>query len=363
MELALDLPIYAYSSARSLAYGLEFLLLDSISYLMPGRRELQKSAPKRDWEQFKAVRRDLQALLRRDSICIRDGVYPARVLFPESPALHLRRMPTLILDAYSIVSRRVKGRTTEFDREASALLDELPRYYRRNFHFQTGGYLSRRSAQVYEHQVELLFAGAADAMRRLILEPLRNHFADHPEGEGLRFLEIGAGTGRATRFVRLAFPKAKIVAVDLSDPYLKEAQRKLASFSRIDFVQADGAALPFQPERFDAVYSVFLFHELPHAVRRDVLQEARRMVKPGGFVGFVDSVQTGDKSLFDPLLDEFPKQFHEPYYRDYIAHPMEAMMKDQAGLARVKTSTGFSAKVCWGVRKKRKPKPGRSILG
>ena len=58
-----------------------------------------------------------------------------------------------------------------------------PDYYLQNFHHQTDGYLSDHSAGLYDLQVEILFNGTADAMRRRVLAPLRRglkHFADHP---------------------------------------------------------------------------------------------------------------------------------------------------------------------------------------
>jgi hypothetical protein len=48
-----------------------------------------------------------------------------------------------------------------------------PSYYLQNFHHQTDGYLSDMSANLYDLQVEILFNGSADAMRRRILAPLK----------------------------------------------------------------------------------------------------------------------------------------------------------------------------------------------
>lgn len=338
--------IYAYSRARSASFVLEFLLLDSLSLFVPKKgAQFQPRALKEKIEAFKLVREDLFALLKADSDQIEAGTYPLSVMYPESPIQHFSRFPKLIVDAFSIYRRRLAGKTTEFDATAREILSELPRYYRRNFHFQTNGYLSRRSAEVYDHQVELLFKGGADAMRRLILAPMRAHFGAS-DGEGLKFLEIGAGTGRATRFVRQTFPKAKIIATDLSEPYLKVAQKNLSDFRKIDFIQADGAHLPLKNQEFDAVYSVFLFHELPMTARKEILAESRRILKPGGFFGLVDSIQTGDKQLYDKILETFPKEFHEPYYRDYIAHPMEELLREE-GFKDVNSGVGFTSKVCY----------------
>lgn len=342
---AVFLPAYAYASARSALFTAEFALLNSAQVFMPGGKKFAREG---DIKTLIGIRRELDSLLKRDCQNIADGVYPVSVLAPESPLRHAGRFPKIFLDGLAIYNRRARGRTTEFDEQAKEFLDDVPRYYRRNFHFQTGGYLSQWSAKLYEHQVEMLFGGAADAMRRLILKPLRERFGN-TDGAGLRFLEIGAGTGRATRFVRQAFPKAKIVALDLSDPYLKEAEKNLSRYTRIDFVRGDGGALPFQDKLFDAAYSVFLFHELPLDARNDVLAESRRVLKKGGFLGLVDALQQGDQPLFDPVLSSFPADYHEPFFRSYLEHPMPALLK-KAGIGKQGTDRGFFSKVCWGTR-------------
>jgi ubiquinone/menaquinone biosynthesis C-methylase UbiE len=340
---AFETALLGYSRARSLNYTAQFMVLNTLATLLPGFNEGKQHLSS---EAFGRLRSELLKLLKKDAHNIRKGVYPVSVLSPERPIEHVLRIPKLVWDGISVYRRRLSGRTTEFGRRQKEFLDELPRYYRRNFHFQTDGYLSARSAELYEHQVEMLFGGAADAMRRLIIPELRRKFKTS-DGKGLRFLEIAAGTGRATRFVHQAFPKAKIIATDLSGPYLKEAQKKLERFDRIDFVQADGTKLPFQDGFFDAVYSIFLYHELPLTAREEVIRESRRVLKPGGVFGLVDSMQTGDIQELDPVLEGFPKQFHEPYYRDYIAHPMEKLI-EKAGFTDVRSGVGFLSKVCSG---------------
>jgi len=149
--------------------------------------------------------------------------------------------------------------------------------------------------------------------------------------------------------VRLAYPKAKIVALDLSGPYLKRAQDKLKKYSRIDFVEGAGEALPFLDCQFDAVYSVFIFHELPAQIRVDVLSESWRVLKPGGFLGIVDSLQLGDEPVLNEALKQFPVQFHEPFYRHYIENELPPLLED-AGFNEIKTDIGFLSKVVSGAK-------------
>lgn len=179
-------------------------------------------------------------------------------------------------------------------------------------------------------------------MRRMILSPMKAHFGDH-DGRGLRFLELGSGTGGATHSIARAFPKAKITCLDLSYPYTKHARKKLRGFERVECVQGDASALEFGDDRFDAVYSIFLFHELPLPVRELTLDEAIRVLRPDAFFGLVDSLQTGDDEELDWALQFFPREFHEPYYAHYASNPMEDLL-EEAGFANIESRVGYLAK-------------------
>jgi len=285
----------------------------------------------------------LRTLTDRDADNVARGLYPLSVFAPEDrPLEHATRYVRLLADSIGAATRRRNKRPREFEARAAELAEELPDYYRRNFHFQTDGYLSEASALLYEHQVELIFRGAADAMRRMVIPPLADHFGQ-TDGRGLHFLELAAGCGSATRFVARAFPEARITCVDLSHPYLQAARKRLRRFDRVGFLQSDAADLDLRDERFDAVYSVFLFHELPRGERARVLAETHRVLKPGGLQVVGDSLQEGDVPGLDWALEEFPKQFHEPYYRDYARHPIEPMI-ESAGFAPARTETAFLSK-------------------
>jgi len=336
-------PVYAFQRSRAFGYFLEGFAMNLTAKFLPW---LDSAVPPPPVELIPKIRDSAIELLKRDTRAIQSGELPVSVLLPESPAQHALRIPRLFADSLKVAWRRSKGKTTAFDSEARAAAEKLPRYYRRNFHFQTNGYLSDESADLYEHQVEVLFGGTADAMRRLLIPALRARFG---EGEGRRFLEVGAGTGAMSRFLALAFPKAEIVVTDLSRPYLKAARKRMAAFSNVDFLQADAANLPFEEGQFDAVVSVFLFHELPMEERKKVILESLRVLKPEGFFGFVDSMQLGDEPTFDPLFEIFPVAFHEPFYRNYSEHSMERLL-EEAGLKNWESTKGFLSKAVWAVR-------------
>ena len=102
-----------------------------------------------------------------------------------------------------------------------------PDYYLKTFHWQTDGWLSRRSAEVYEVSTETLFLGRQDAMQRTALVPLSEWTREtgaSRDGEGTKLLELACGTGRFLTFVRDNYPKMDVTGLDLSPFYLAEAR-------------------------------------------------------------------------------------------------------------------------------------------
>ena len=68
----------------------------------------------------------------------------------------------------------------------------------------------------------------------------------------------------------------------------------------------------------DIINSVYLFHEVPSAIRSKIFSEISRVLKKGGVFILTDSLQLGDNYILDPLLEFFPYSTHEPYYSKYI---------------------------------------------
>jgi ubiquinone/menaquinone biosynthesis C-methylase UbiE len=227
---------------------------------------------------------------------------------------------------------------------------KLPRYFQQNFHYQTDGYLSDDSAKIYDFQVEALFAGTAEAMRRRAYVPIAKFL------EGRRnatLLDIGAGTGRFLSFVKSLQPELKTIALDLSGPYLARARRALGKYEEAQFIEAPGEKMPLKAASVDVAVSIYLFHELPPKVRGDVAKEIARVLKPGGIFVFADSIQYGDAPDFDGLLDVFPSLLHEPYYSTYAKTDF-AKLFGAAGLRQTETDIAYLTKITTFQKAKRR---------
>jgi SAM-dependent methyltransferase len=96
-------------------------------------------------------------------------------------------------------------------------------------------------------------------------------------GARSQVLELGVGTGRIA--LPLATRVGCMVGVDRSRPMLDRLLQKPGARD-VHSVLADICALPFAPERFDAVLAVHVFHLVPNW--QQALAEVRRVLLPGG---------------------------------------------------------------------------------
>ena len=231
-------------------------------------------------EMMGELRSSMDELLELDWKEAQQGLYPTSLLF-DAPWLDWAvRYPLVWLDLPSIWQRRTRRDVTDLPVEINP--KDYPDYYLQNFHHQTDGYLSDRSAELYDLQVEILFNGTADAMRRRLIRPLLDQLGGR-RADPIRVLDIATGTGRTLRQLRGALPKAQLVGLDLSASYLRQASRWLSEIpgELPQLVQGNGEELPFANEIMQAVTCVFLFHELPGEARQKVLDEAWRVLSLG----------------------------------------------------------------------------------
>jgi ubiquinone/menaquinone biosynthesis C-methylase UbiE len=268
---------------------------------------------------------DLRALIAQDWRNIEAGYYAPPADELANPFAEIRRALDFFADLGAVEERRHGSVEERFLTEVPA--DRYPPYYRQKFHFQTDGYLSSASAERYDHQVEVLFGGGAAAMRRQALVPMKRALTEHRAAgcKARSLLDIACGTGRFLREIKTNYPRLHVTGLDLSPHYLAVARRELSPWSRVRLVEAAAEAMPFADAEFDVVTCIYLFHELPIQIRRAVVAEVRRVLKPGGTVIFVDSLQTGDEPDYDGLLDLFPLAFHEPYYASYLREDLDRL--------------------------------------
>ena len=184
---------------------------------------------------------DMARLLWQDLANVEAGLYPLPADHDGSLLTLLHRSRLFFEDLPEIYERRKSGRRQEVLTEKTG--GKRPAYYLQNFHFQSGGWMTDDLAKRYDTQVEVLFNGTANAMRRQALPQLREAFAGRDQ-RNLRFLDIGCGTGCFLDLFKQVWPRLRSLGIDLSEPYIKYAKRHLKRWSWINFVVGNAASIP-----------------------------------------------------------------------------------------------------------------------
>lgn len=241
-----------------------------------------------------------------------------------------------VTEATDTLRRREEGLTEEVWIKAPGVLPE----YFKTFHYQSDGWMSSKSAKVYESSTETLFVGRQDAMQRTTLLLMEEAMRGKDPSQ-VSALEVACGTGRFATFVKDTYPTLDLTLTDLSPFYLEEARGNMKYWKQmraptlslagvdgngVTFLQTKAEALEVADASMDVVYSVYLFHELGGETQDAVAREMARVLKPGGMLVLTDSVQLGDRPSMDDTLGNFG-DFNEPFYRAYIERDLGALFE------------------------------------
>lgn len=97
---------------------------------------------------------------------------------------------------------------------------------------------------------------------------------------GDKILDLGCGSGRYLPTIKAR--GGVYFGVDNSGEMVRIGKKK---YSAENIQLADALCLPFGDGFFDAVYSLAVLHHIPSGeLRKNFLREAKRVVKPGGFI-------------------------------------------------------------------------------
>jgi SAM-dependent methyltransferase len=113
-----------------------------------------------------------------------------------------------------------------------------------------------------------------------LVAPLLVDFADIPESGWI--LDVGSGTGSLAFTIAERKSQCYVMAVDLSNPYIADANSRNPFPNRASFQSGDTQQLPFPDATFDASLSLLAFNFIPDPAR--ALREVSRVTKPRGRV-------------------------------------------------------------------------------
>ena len=134
----------------------------------------------------------------------------------------------------------------------------------------------------------------AEVLRRLEVAP------DAPA----QLCDMGCGVGTPARYMANMRPRARVTGLTLV-PWQIERARELNRIAgvadRVEVLQADYTAAPFAAESFDAAYAIESACYAPGKDKAPLLQEARRLLRPGGRLVIADGFLRTDAPM-NPVL-------------------------------------------------------------
>lgn len=159
--------------------------------------------------------------------------------------------------------------------------NKVPDYLQKNYWW---AYVHPRAVRFWDRQwlINLILFGNFVRLRDAALA----EFAPHAKG---RTLQVACVYGDFT--VKLAeriAPGGSLDVVDVLPIQLNNLRRKIHPHTPVTLHYADSTGLGFADATFDQVIVFFVLHEQPTGVREKTVEEAVRVLKPGGKVVFVE---------------------------------------------------------------------------
>ena len=155
-----------------------------------------------------------------------------------------------------------------------------PEWYLHRWHFLPEGYLSERSAALYDRVIRVVYNATREAV---IANDIVRMVSDLGAAS---VLEVGSGPGRLLARLFSESGAQRIVGVDLS-PYLLALARDRAG-EDVVLLHGTGLELPTRAESFDVAVACHYVGHLPSDVKSTAVAQLASAVREGGSVIIVD---------------------------------------------------------------------------
>jgi ubiquinone/menaquinone biosynthesis C-methylase UbiE len=107
--------------------------------------------------------------------------------------------------------------------------------------------------------------------------------------DGQRVLDLGCGTATLTLLIKQTHPDASIVGIDGDAKILAIARRKTKQQGLgVTFDQGMAFSLPYNDASYERIVSSLVFHHMTTDNKQKALNEAHRVLRPGGQLHIAD---------------------------------------------------------------------------
>ena len=134
------------------------------------------------------------------------------------------------------------------------------------------------------------YAVRLDAFHRALVDDFRQLVGQLPLVGSERAVDVGCGDGFFTGLLAERLPHGEAIGLDNSPAYLAAAAERLLpeiDAGRVRLVEGDANGLPLDDASLDAVWSAHSMQSYPNIPH--VLQEFRRVLRPGGLLAVLET--------------------------------------------------------------------------
>jgi demethylmenaquinone methyltransferase/2-methoxy-6-polyprenyl-1,4-benzoquinol methylase len=125
--------------------------------------------------------------------------------------------------------------------------------------------------------------------------------------EGETVLEIGFGTGYCLKLIaELVGQTGKVYSIDISSGMIEITKKRLEKaglVKRAELCCGDAVSLPFVDNTFDAVFISFTLEAVDTPEIPKVLEQIKKVLKPGGRLGVASMSKENGESIFLRLYE------------------------------------------------------------
>lgn len=143
----------------------------------------------------------------------------------------------------------------------------------------------------------------------------------HPGFRPKTLLDLGCSTGTNLFPYLAVYPGLVGYGVDVGAPMLRYAHARAQSLGlEVHFSQQNAESLDFADDSFDMVCSSFFLHEQSVKATRNILREARRVLRPGGVMVHMELPPASEvDAYYNFYLDWDAYYNNEPHYAAFRA--------------------------------------------